>query len=47
MSYEVKEMKGMRSKMKLEEFSKLFEEMCQENSSVMRQIMIKHGVMQG
>jgi len=38
------EVKPMRNKMTLEEFSKLFEKMCQENSSEMRRVMIKHGL---
>jgi len=41
------EVKPMRNKMTVEEFTKLFEKMCEENSSVMRRIMIQHGVMQG
>jgi len=39
-----KVVKTMGNKMTLEEFSKLFEKMCEEDSSEMRRVMIKHGL---
>jgi len=39
------EIKTKPKKMELEEFCKLFERMCTENSSEMRRVLIKNGIL--